>query len=152
VQVTAAQANSNAAGFAIDLPPGWKDGGAGLGNRFYGPNDMSLEIDLTPHTYPNNMVKEARYIARRSSPSFTGYRQLSLQAVPVRSTAGALWQFNETNTGILTIADDILFVMSTQAGKQSYAILIQGPSAGWGSTYLPVFEKMLRTFQVVSAS
>jgi len=148
---SAAEAGSAAAGFAIAVPPDWKESVQGLRTYFYSPGDATLEIDLTPHVY-GDMVKEARFIERRAAPKFTGYKRRALQAVPVRSTKGAIWQFNQTTpSGVLTIADDILFVLPTQAGSQSYAIFIWGPSAGWGSTYLPVFEKILPTFQIVSA-
>jgi hypothetical protein len=150
-QVTASQANSTAAGFAIDVPPDWKVARNGLATNFYGPSGMNFEIDLTPHTY-DNMTKEAKYIARRSSPKFTGYQPLALQEVPVRSTRGALWQFKQTIGAVLTVADDIVFIKPTQAGSQSYAVFIQGPDAGWGSKYLPVFEQILHTFQTIPAS
>jgi hypothetical protein len=153
VQVTAAQANSNAAGFSIDVPPGWKEGTPGIATYFYGPaGGATLEIDLTPHTYIN-MLTEARFIERRSSPKFTGYRLRYLQAVPVRSTHGAFWQFTRTTTsGGTVIADDILFIKPTRAGNQSYAIYLRGPTEGWGKIYLPVFDEILHTFQIVSAS
>src|SRR6202011_744176 len=89
-QVTASQAQAAAAGFTIDVPPGWTERPVSLhGTDFYSPDGaMVLEIDLTQHTY-GNMVTEARFIERRSVQQWTGYQRLYLQAVPVRSTDGA---------------------------------------------------------------
>ena len=56
VQPTAGQTN---AGFTVSVPPGWTEQRKGLGTFFHGPADMLLEIDLTPHKHPNNMVLEA---------------------------------------------------------------------------------------------
>jgi tRNA A-37 threonylcarbamoyl transferase component Bud32 len=148
---SAAEAGSAAAGFAIAVPPDWKESVQGLRTYFYSPGDATLEIDLTPHVY-GDMVKEARFIERRAAPKFTGYKLRALQAVPVRSTDGAIWQFNQTSNSELMITDDILFIKPTPAGSQSYATLIEAPSAGWSGRYLPVFDEILRTFQTVPAS
>jgi hypothetical protein len=150
-QVTASEAGSYT-GFTIDLPPGWTEHRGDFATTFTGPDGMVLEIDLTPATY-KNMFREASYIARRAAPKFTGYRLLYLQAVPVRSAAGAIWQFERTSAnGVTLTADDIVFIERTPAGSQSYAVYIRAPSSGWGSTYLPAFDKILPTFQTLPAS
>jgi hypothetical protein len=151
-RVTASEANATA-GFTIDVPPGWTKRRGGFATLFTSPDGvMILEIDLTPHRY-DNMVTEARYIERRSSPSFTGFKRLHLQAVTVRSTDGAIWQFTRTTaSGVMVLADDILFIKPTQAGNQSYAVFIRAPYDGWGGTYLPRFDQILRTFQTLPAS
>ncbi len=41
--------------------------------------------------------------------------------------------------------------MPTSAGSQSYAIYFRAPNSDWNSTNLPLFKKMLHTFQTVSA-
>jgi hypothetical protein len=152
VQVTAAQAKSAAAGFTIDLPPGWTESRQRLATDFHGPHNMMLEVDLTAHHY-QNMLKEGEYIEGRSTPNWTGYKLLYLQPVPVRATNGALWQFTRTLASGLTLAaDDILFIKPTPAGSQSYAVYIRAPSNGWGDIYLPEFKKILPTFQTLPAS
>jgi hypothetical protein len=149
-QVTAAQAHAHA-GFTIDLPPGWKKLRQGLANDFAGPRGLFLEVDLTPHKH-QNMPQEAQYIAGQAAPNFIGYRLLHLEPVPVRSTKGALWQFKRTLSGVLVTADDILFIEPTPAGNQSYAVYIRGPASGWGDTYLPIFDRILPTFQTLPAT
>ena len=151
-RVTASEAHATA-GFTIDVPPGWTEHRGVFPTTFTSPDGiMVLKIDLTPHT-KDNMVTEARYIERQSSPSFTGYKRLHLQAVTVRSTDGAIWQFTRTTaSGVTVLSDDILFLKPTPAGNQSYAVFIRAPSNGWGGTYLPQFDKILRTFQTLPAS
>jgi eukaryotic-like serine/threonine-protein kinase len=139
------------AGFTVDVPPGWIKQSKGLATYFYGPDDTVLDIDLTPHVYPGNMVREAENIERQAlaGHTFPGYRRLNLRKVPVRGTNGAFWQFTWIFNGVGVRTDDILFVMPTPAGKQSYAVYIRAPKNGWNRTYLPIFEKILPTFQSV---
>jgi hypothetical protein len=97
-------------------------------------------------------VTEARYIKTQSllKGTFPGYKQTHLQGVPIRGTQGAFWQFSWTPAGeVKQLSDDILFVLPTSAGSQSYALYFRAPSSGWNSTYLPGFERVLRTFQPV---
>jgi eukaryotic-like serine/threonine-protein kinase len=152
--VTPSQYNTTA-GFTVDVPPGWKEEPKGLSIYFYGPNDMVLDIDLTPHTYPGNMVKEAEYLEQKQAQlgdTFAGYARAALQGVPVRGTHGAIWQFTWIDKGVKVRADDILFVLPTSAGKQSYAVYIRAPNSGWGSKYLPIFDESLPTFEPVTTS
>jgi serine/threonine protein kinase len=152
VRVSAAAAKSAWAGFSIGLPPGWTVSRAGLATDLHGPHNMVLEVDLTPHHY-QNMLKEAQYIEAQAVPKWTGYQLLNLGTVPVRSTSGAIWQFDRTTASGLTVAaDDILFIKPTSAGPQSYAVYIRAPSDGWGKKYLPVFDEILPTFQTLPAS
>jgi len=142
-----------AGGFSIDVPPGWSETRSGLATHFDGPNGIFLEVDLTPHTY-QNMVTEAQYIKRQSlaKGAFPGYKQNHLQGVPVRGTQGSFWQFTWTPAGdVKQLTDDILFIMPTSAGPQSYAIYFRAPNSGWNATYLPLFEQMLHTFQTTSS-
>ena len=141
-------------GFSIDVPPGWSETRSGLATHFDGPNGMFLEVDLTPHTY-QNMVAEAQYIKQQSlaKGAFPGYKQNHLQGVPVRGTQGSFWQFSWTPAGdVKQLTDDILFILPTSAGSQSYAIYFRAPNSGWNAKYLPVFEQMLHTFQTTSKS
>jgi eukaryotic-like serine/threonine-protein kinase len=142
-------------GFRIDLPPsGWTVQSKGFTTDFHGPDNMFLEIDLTAHIHPNNMVQEAKSIEASSlaKRKFPKYKLAVLTEVPVRGTDGAFWQFTWSMNGVAARTDDILFVLPTPEGKQSYAVYIRGRSAGWATTWLPVFDKILRTFQTIPPS
>jgi hypothetical protein len=84
---------------------------------------------------------------------FRDYKRLNLQREPVRHAEGAVWKFNWTPAGgaQLTV-DDIFFAQQTSAGVQDYAVYIRSPSSTFGSTSLPLFDKMLQTFQTVTSS
>jgi hypothetical protein len=142
------------AGFSIDIPPGWTETQSGLVTKFTDDNgDRFLEVDLTTHTY-DNMINEARYIERQSlaEGKFPGYQRVHIEPVPVRNANGGFWQFTWTPAGgVLTRADDILFIDQTANGQQSYAVYFRAPNKGWNAKYLPVFETMLHTFQVVTS-
>jgi hypothetical protein len=144
------------AGFTVDVPPGWSEKPIGLATYFYGPNDVVLDIDLTAHKFLNNMVREARHLQQQQAPpvgdTFPGYHRSYLQGVTVRGTHGAFWQFTWIYQGVRVRTDDILFVLPTAAGNQSYAVYIRAPDNGWGSKYLPMFEKILPTFAPVTTS
>jgi hypothetical protein len=140
-----------AGGFSIDVPPGWSETRSGKATHFDGPGGIFLEVDLTPHTY-QNMVTEAQYIKKQSlaKGAFPGYKQNHLQGVPVRGTQGSFWQFTWTPAGdAKQLTDDILFIMPTSAGPQSYAIYFRAPNSGWNAKFLPLFEQMLHTFQTI---
>ncbi len=149
-------ADKTNAGFTISLPPGWTEQREGLGTYFHGPNAMLIEIDLTPHKYPNNMVHEAESIEQGAIASgrFPDYQRVHLVEVPVRVTKGAFWQFTWSLNGDSARTDDILFVMPTRDGSQSYAIYLRGLNSGdeWSTRDLPVFDKILSTFQTIPAS
>jgi hypothetical protein len=147
-------ADKTNAGFTISLPRGWTEQRKGLGTYFHGPYDMLLEIDLTPHKYPSNMVQEATSIEHGALAvdRFPHYQRLALARVPVRSTMGAFWQFTWTLNGVRARTDDILFVMPTRNGSQSYAIYLRGLNRGWDTQYLPLFDEILRTFQTIPPS
>jgi hypothetical protein len=146
---------STTAGFTVDLPPGWTEKPKGLATYFYGRDNMVLDVDLSPHTYPDNMVQEAEHLQQQQAvlgDAFPGYQRQQLQAVPVRGTEGAFWQFTWSSSDVKMRTDDILLVLATSAGKQSYAIYIRAPNSGWNSVYLPMFEKILPTFEPVTTS
>jgi tRNA A-37 threonylcarbamoyl transferase component Bud32 len=144
--------DNTTAGFTIDLPPGWTEKPDNLATYFYGPHDMVLDIDLTAHQDPGSMVAEAQRIEQEAQVAhrFPGYRRLQLAEAPVRGTHGAFWQFTWSLKGVTVRTDDILFVLPTSAGDQSYAAYMRAPNDGWNSTYLPVFEKILPTFEPVT--
>jgi tRNA A-37 threonylcarbamoyl transferase component Bud32 len=143
------------AGFTVDVPPGWTEKPKGLATYFYGDDNMVLDVDLSPHTYPDNMVQEAEHLQQQQAvlgDAFPGYQRLQLEAVPVRDAHGAFWQFTWSLKSERVRTDDILFVLPTSAGKQSYAVYIRAPNDGWNSSYLPIFEKILPTFEPVTTS
>jgi hypothetical protein len=148
--VTAAAANSAAAGFSIDVPPGWTETRKGLATDFTGPGDLLLEVDLTGQP-TSDMLTAAKQV--EAATHFRDYKRLNLQREPVRHAEGAVWKFNWTPAGgaQLTV-DDIFFPQQTSAGVQDYAVYIRSPSSTFGSTSLPLFDKMLQTFQTVTAS
>ncbi len=138
------------AGFSVALPAGFTETRKGLSTFFNGPNHMRMQIDLTPHASPN-MVTEADHFSAAGPKGFPGYHLNKVASVPVLHTNGAVWQFTWSKPSLLV--DDILFIYPTAGGgSQSYAILIQGPASNWGKTYLPQFDAILSTFQVVQAS
>jgi eukaryotic-like serine/threonine-protein kinase len=146
-----ASAEGTTAGFSIDVPPGWTERHSGMATDFTSPDGMLLDVDLTPHTY-QNMVSEARFIKDQSllKGTFPRYKQNHLQGVPVRGTQGAFWQFTWLSSdNVKQLTDDILFILKTPAGSQSYALYFRAPDNGWNTTYLPVFEQILRTFQTI---
>jgi hypothetical protein len=148
--VTAADANSAAAGFSIDVPPGWKETRNDLATDFTGPGNLLVEIDLTQQQ-TSNMLTAATQV--EAATHFRDYKRLNLQAEPVRHAEGAVWKFNWTPAGgVQYTVDDIFFAQQTSAGVQDYAVYIRSPASTFGSTSLPLFDKILPTFQTVPAS
>jgi eukaryotic-like serine/threonine-protein kinase len=140
-------AGTEAAGFTIDLPTGWTVTQNGPHETYLtdpGTN-INMLVDLTPHTYPNDMVAEARYIEGQSIPQFPGYQRIDLRALNIRGTAGSFWKFTWTKDAVSQEALDLLFVINTSSGSQSYALYATAPATMW--THLqPVFDEELRTF------
>jgi hypothetical protein len=147
--VTAADVHSAAAGFSIDVPPGWKKTPKGLATDFNGPGDLLLEVDLTQQS-TSNMLTAAKQV--EAATHFPDYKRINLQPEPVRHAQGAVWKFNWTSSGVKLTVDDIFFAQQTSAGVQDYAVYIRSPSSTFGSKSLPLFQKMLRTFQTVPAT
>ncbi len=150
--VTAASADSAAAGFSIDIPPGWTETRKGLATDFNGPGDQLVEVDLTKQQ-TSDMMTAARQVEAASKSRFPHYKRLNLQAEPVRHAEGAVWKFNWTPSGgAQSTVDDIFFAQQTSAGVQDYAIYIRSPSSTFGTTSLPLFVQILQTFQTVPGS
>ena len=148
--VTAAAAHSAAAGFSIDVPPGWKKTSKDLATDFTGPGDLLLEVDLTRQP-TSNMLTAAKQV--EAATHFRHYKRLNLQREVVRHAEGAVWKFSWAPAGgVQLTVDDIFFPQQTSAGVQDYAIYIRSPSSTFGSKSLPLFDKMLRTFQTVPGS
>ncbi len=139
---------TEAAGFTIAAPSNWTSSASGYQNYLYDPSaNANILIDLTPHTYPNDMLKEAQYIKRQSLAQnrFPGYLDMGLQAETIRGTPGAWWKFTWVDKGVNQEAIDLLFVLRTPAGAQSYALYMTAPQSMWNQMR-PVFDEMVETF------
>jgi hypothetical protein len=102
-------------------------------------------VDLTPHTYKNDMLREATYIRNQSLPRFPGYKQLGLARLTIRGQPGAYWKFTWDDAGVQQEAIDLLYVAQTSAGPQSYALYMTAPVSEW-SQLRPVFDEEMETF------
>jgi serine/threonine protein kinase len=139
-------ASDENAGFSLAAPSSWTSSVSGYQTYLRAPSvNANILIDLTPHTYPNDMVAEARYIKANSLNRFPGYIQLGLQGTNIRGTAGAFWKFTWDDQGVLQEVIDLLFVSQTPAGAQSYALYMTAPAALWAELR-PVFDEMAETF------
>jgi hypothetical protein len=136
------------AGFSIAAPSNWTSSASGYQNYLYDPSaNVNILIDLTPHTYPNDMLKEAQYIKRQSLAQnrFPGYLDDGLQAETIRGTPGAWWKFTWVDKGVNQEAIDLLVVLHTPAGAQSYALYMTAPQSMWNQMR-PIFDEMVETF------
>ena len=93
------------------------------------------------------MVKEAEYIKNQSlvQNRFPGYHELGLAAETIRGTPGAWWKFTWVDNGVTQEAIDLLFVLQTPAGSQSYALYMTAPASMW-SQMRPIFDEEVETF------
>ena len=146
--VTRPATGTEVAGFSIAAPSNWTPSTSGYQNYWYDPSaNANILIDLTPHTYPGDMLKEARYIKSQSllQNRFPGYREAGLQAETIRGTPGAWWKFTWDDKGVSQEAIDLLFVLHTPAGAQSYALYMTAPESMWNQMR-PIFDEMVETF------
>jgi eukaryotic-like serine/threonine-protein kinase len=141
------------AGFSIGLPPKWSAKVSGDDVDLTGPGGVRLEVDLTAHTNPNDMVAEAKYVAQQAVAEgrLPGYKLKTIEPETVLGTNGAIWQFSWNMKGVTQFTDDIFFVKPTSEGPQSYALYLRAPEAEWVSKYLPMFDSILHTFRTGSA-
>jgi serine/threonine protein kinase len=141
-------AANETAGFSIAAPTTWKESTSGYRTyvRDQAIPGANILIDLTPHTYPNDMLREAEYIEAQSIPHFPGYQRLDLRAWTIRGTSGAFWKFTWTNQGVSQEALDMLFVLQTPAGPQSYALYMTAPTASF-SQLRSTFDEEVETFR-----
>ncbi len=141
-------AANETAGFSVAAPTNWKLRTSGFQTYLRDPADPNINIliDLTPHTYPNNMVQEASYIESQSIPHFPGYHRIDLKATTIRNTPGAYWKFTWNNQGVQQEAIDLLFVLQTSAGSQSYALYMTAPESKFDQER-PIFDEQVETFK-----
>jgi serine/threonine protein kinase len=142
-----AASGTETAGFTIDVPVSWavSQTGAYQTNLTEPGANIKMLVDLTPHTYPSNMVQEAQYIEARSIPHFPGYQRIDLRALTIRDTPGSFWKFTWMDNGVSQTALDLLFILNTPSGQQSYALYATAPTSMWQQMQ-PVFDEELRTF------
>jgi hypothetical protein len=141
-------AGGETAGFKIGYPASWMPSTSGNQTYLRDPSaNVNMLIDLTPHTYPNDMLREAQFIKSQSLDQnrFPGYTQLGLASTTVRGTRGAYWKFTWVNNGTSQEAIDLLFVLQTKAGPQSYALYMTAPTSAWNQ-WRPTFDAEVETF------
>jgi eukaryotic-like serine/threonine-protein kinase len=140
--------SGQAAGFTIGYPSSWTPSTSGNQTYLRDPTaNVNMLIDLTPHTFPNDMLREAEFIKQQSLDQnrFPGYTQLGLASTRVRGTNGAYWKFTWNSNGTSQEAIDLLFVLQTKAGPQSYALYMTAPASQWNQ-WRPTFDQEVETF------
>ena len=139
-------ASNETAGFTIAAPTNWQKSTSGYQTYLTDPTDpnTNILIDLTPHTYPD-MLREAQYIESQSIPHFPGYKRVGMAATNVRGTTGSWWKFTWNKKGVQQEALDLLFVVHTSAGPQSYALYVTAPESKFDQMR-PIFDEEVETF------
>ena len=139
-------ASNETAGFTIAAPTNWQQSTSGYQTYLTDPTDANTNIliDLTPHTYPD-MLREAQYIEAQSIPHFPGYKRVGMQASNVRGTTGSWWKFTWNKKGVQQEALDLLFVLHTSKGPQSYALYVTAPKSKFDQMR-PIFDEEVETF------
>lgn len=134
---------TEAAGFSINYPSNWTVSQKGLYQTWlFSPQaGVNLLVDLTPHTYPGDMVQEAQYIESQSIPHFPGYQRIDLKPLTIRGTPGSFWKFTWTDNGVKQEALDFLFIID----KQSYALYATAPASMWNQMQA-TFDEEVRSF------
>ena len=146
--VTHQAATGEAAGFSIAAPATWTQSTTGHQTYLRDPAaNVNILIDLTPHTFPGDMVREAEHIRAESlaQDRFPGYRQIGLGAATIRGTRGSAWKFTWQDDGVSQEAIDLLMVLQTPAGTQSYALYMTAPASMWPQLR-PTFDEAAETF------
>jgi eukaryotic-like serine/threonine-protein kinase len=142
--LTKAATSTQKAGFSINYPTDWTVVQKSNPNQtwLYAPQaGVNMLVDLTPHTYPGDMVQEAQYIETQSIPHFPGYRRIDLKAWPIRGTPGAFWKFTWMDNGVRQEALDFLFIQD----QQSYALYATAPASMWNQLQA-TFDEEVRSF------
>jgi eukaryotic-like serine/threonine-protein kinase len=142
-------AGTETAGFRLAAPVSWPARVSGYQTYLRDPSvNANILIDLTPHTFPNDMLAEAEYIKRQSLDEnrFPGYAQLGLSAINIRGTHGSFWKFTWLDNNVEQEAIDLLFVLPAPSGPpQSYALYMTAPESLWNKMR-PIFDEEVETF------
>jgi eukaryotic-like serine/threonine-protein kinase len=145
----APQTANTDAGFSVSVPSSWSAAHSGYQTYLRNPTiNEFLLVDLTPHTYPANMLREVRYIKSNSASAHPGYLQLGLGRTDIRGWPGAYWKFSFDLNGVRQEVLDLLWVADTSAGTQSYAMYFSAPASYW-NTANPVFTEQARSFTIL---
>jgi serine/threonine protein kinase len=137
------------AGFSLSYPSSWSVRRSGYQTYFQDPSlNAYVLVDLTPHTYPNDMLREARFIKVRSASAHPGYVG-AIAVLTIRGAAGSEWRFTYTDGGTQEVLD-MLWVASTGAGNQSYAMYFTAPKGSWGQLR-PVFSTIAQSFDPLAS-
>ena len=142
--VTHQATSTQTAGFTIAKPVSWRQSTSGNQTYLTDPSaNANILIDLTPHTFPNDMVREAQFIKHQSLAQnrFPGYAEKGLTAETIRGTPGAWWKFTWIDNGVSQEAIDLLFVLD----GQSYALYMTAPASMW-TQMRPIFDEEVETF------
>ena len=70
---------------------------------------------------------------------------VGLGAATIRGTRGSAWKFTWQDNGVSQEAIDLLMVLQTPAGTQSYALYMTGPASMWPQLR-PTFDEAAETF------
>ena len=138
------------AGFQIAYPAAWSVTKRSTRQwRLQSPDNAAtyMLVDLTSHTYPYDMLREARYIRDQSIAEghFPGYKEIGLSRLQIRGAPGAVWKFIWDNNGIPQEVLDFVWVAHTSTGPQSYALYFTSPMSNWIAMH-PVFDEEAETF------
>ena len=147
--VTHHATGTQTAGFTLAAPVNWAQSTSGNQTYIRDPSaNANILIDLTPHTYPNDMVREAQFIRHQSLAQnrFPGYAEKGLTAETIRSAQGAWWKFTWNDNGVSQEAIDLLFVLQTPKGAESYALYMTAPASMWDQMR-PIFDEEVETFK-----
>ena len=142
------------AGFTMAVPPGWQVGQQTPQRIFFNAPDgvSNVEVDLTTHT-TSDMVAEARSIKQQTqarASSRTTRRSSSAPRSPRDAGRTVALRLDDPKTGTTLRVDDMLFILQTANGPQSYAIYMTAPegnaTGSWNATILPIISQMLQSF------
>lgn len=135
------------AGFSIGYPSsGWSKSDNGVNSVLRLSAATYTRVDLTTHTYPNDMLAEARYIRDASMVNHPGYHEIALGRMTIRGSSGAYWEFTWDDNGVKEQWLDLVWVANTPAGSQSYALLFAAPQSAW-TQMSSTFAAQAQSFQ-----
>ena len=143
-------APNETAGFRLARPTNWTESTSGYQTYLKDPAEpnTNILIDLTPHTYPNNMLREARVHRGTVDIRLPRLPPTRLGGDTIRNTPGSFWKFTWDKAGVQQEAIDLLFVLHTSAGPQSYALYMTAPENIFAQIR-PIFDEEVETFATV---
>ena len=145
--MSAASASAKA-GFKIALPVGWQMGYPGQVTYFQRSSGLAfIEADLSPFTYPRP-VREADYLQAQAKANYEYplYGLVAIKPTTFRGVRAAIWRYHWDDDGVRIAVLQVLFTLSTSAGRQSYDLTVSAPSAHFASVSA-IFRRALLTFR-----